>query len=897
MRIERTSSSIKKTRPALPLEYGVLGLTLLAVLAILAFVLTLRLPGAAAAPAPLAPQVATPVTTATPPPATSTPTSADAGDLLDTLYIDIAPDAMAKISAKRDEALKLGVLLSTSDDYVEAHLRLNDEDISAKMRLKGDWIEHIMFDKWSFRIVTRGEQYIYGMKTLAIQDPARRSYLNEWLFLKNLDREGVLGVRYNFIRVVLNGKFMGIYAVEEGMAKELIESRQRRAGLLLRYNEDLMWKYRAYDADPNIPIGVNDFYLIDDYGAGDTPLSAPGMAAASDVAVGELRAVWTGERPAGEVFDVELMGRFLALSDLWSAPHGLIWHNLRYYYNPVTTRLEPVAINSNALAGDLSRIGLPLSAFPNEPNLRRTVFYNDPLIQRAYIQSLWRISRPGYIEELQQALGPEFDQLHAELLPEFGEEPLTPPWETLRQRQALAREIVNPFQTTNAYIQRPQPTTGTLAMDVGNILAYPVELLGLTIDGRYLPIDRNWVQSDSLHLTVTPTHESPTALILRALPDITDDVPYVHLQVPHTAFPLSDEQPEVTLVTRMWGLTQTLTQVVLSDYPQPLASGPVPDAPLLDEALARYPYLQTRPDQPQWLRIPAGTWEITQPLVLPAGYGLIVDPGTTLLFGKETFLLARGPLEFRGTAEAAVSLRPTAEPWYGVVVMKAGAPSIWQYTTVERTTAMKFKGWSLTGGITFYHSPIRLEHCRILDPRSEDGINVMNARFEFIESEWGGTASDAFDADAGNGIVDGCYFHDIGADAVDVSFTPAVVRNLRAVNIGDKGISIGEESSITAENIYVENADFGAAAKDSSHLILTGATIVAPRIAGLAAYTKKPVFGRTSTISATDITFQSLAPEHYTLIQTGSWIHLNGQPIYGTDIDVDALYIKWVKAR
>jgi hypothetical protein len=42
-----------------------------------------------------------------------------------------------------------------------------------------------------------------------------------------------------------------------------------------------------------------------------------------------------GEKTAAEVFDVPLMGRFFALSDLWSACHGVAWQNLRFYYNPV----------------------------------------------------------------------------------------------------------------------------------------------------------------------------------------------------------------------------------------------------------------------------------------------------------------------------------------------------------------------------------------------------------------------------------------------------------------------------------------------------------------------------------------------------------------------------------
>ena len=46
------------------------------------------------------------------------------------------------------------------------------------------------------------------------------------------------------------------------------------------------------------------------------------------------------------MFDVVLMGRFLALVDVWGGGHALS-HNTRFYYNPITARLEPVGFDAN----------------------------------------------------------------------------------------------------------------------------------------------------------------------------------------------------------------------------------------------------------------------------------------------------------------------------------------------------------------------------------------------------------------------------------------------------------------------------------------------------------------------------------------------------------------------
>ena len=79
--------------------------------------------------------------------------------------------------------------------------------------------------------------------------------------------------------------------------------------------------------------------------------------------------------------------------------------------------------------------------------------------------------------------------------------------------------------------------------------------------------------------------------------------------------------------------------------------------------------------------------------------------------------------------------------------------------------------------------------------------------------------------------------------------------------------------------------------KDLSHVTLENATIVGARIAGLAAYIKKPNYGP-AAITASQITFVDVSSERYTLVQTGSWIDLEGTRIWGVDIDVDALYQK-----
>ncbi len=156
------------------------------------------------------------------------------------IFIDIGFADLQKIEYKRQQALDAGFLLSYPEDYVPATIKYRDKEVQARLRLKGDLMGHIDGDKWSFRIKVRGDDTLFGMKTFSIQTPEARLNLNEFIYQNALKREGVLFVRYDFIEVVVNGENKGIYAIEENFENQLIESNDRRVGVIIKLGTDLM---------------------------------------------------------------------------------------------------------------------------------------------------------------------------------------------------------------------------------------------------------------------------------------------------------------------------------------------------------------------------------------------------------------------------------------------------------------------------------------------------------------------------------------------------------------------------------------------------------------------------------------------------------------------------------
>jgi hypothetical protein len=236
-----------------------------------------------------------------------------------------------------------------------------------------------------------------------------------------------------------------------------------------------------------------------------------------------------------------------------------------------------------------------------------------------------------------------------------------------------------------------------------------------------------------------------------------------------------------------------------------------------------------------------------------------------------------------------VTLAPQRETWRGVLVLDAGATSRWRHVVVQDTDAIDRAGWSLTGGVTFYRSPVQARHVLFQGSQAEDALNIVHTSFELVDSEFTRTRSDAFDGDFVQGSVTRCAFYALGADGIDVSGADVRVRDVRMADVGDKALSVGEASHLVAEGLVLTDVGFGVVAKDLSQVTITQVAVRRARRAALAAYIKKPAYGP-ATLTARDVTFEDVPAERHTLVQTGSWIDLEGRRIWGEDVDVEALY-------
>lgn len=406
------------------------------------------------------------------------------------IAIDIQFVDFQRLAYARERALTTGLFEFGEEDYVPAQIHHKNQTVDVRLRLKGDAADHLG-EKWSFRINVRGNNSLFGMDEFSIQAPETRNNLYEWIFHEAIKREDIISLRYDFIDVTINGEHKGIYALEEHFDKVLIEHNNRLEGPILKFNEDLVWADRAQDLtfpptyftglqselSSNIDV-FNKNTILADSRLYDQFLEGKDL----------LESFRTGNLPAHQVFDVNKMAKYIAIADLMGAPHALYWNNLRFYYNPVTSLLEPIGFDADAgeqiskLTGTGKPIGLDSEKPLDSNNLIEKMFW-DPAFFSVYNQELERISQDAYLDdlfsEITDALQEKTRILHKDYVDYYFSKDI------LYNNRNVIRKALNPAKGLFAHFNRKTPD-GRIILEVGVIQSMPLEILSVSLNDSEL---------------------------------------------------------------------------------------------------------------------------------------------------------------------------------------------------------------------------------------------------------------------------------------------------------------------------------------------------------------------------------------------------------------------------
>lgn len=800
---------------------------------------------------------------------------------LPTLIIDIKFKHWQILRAKRDEALEKGLLIKGSDDLVPALIRIGDKQTRVKLRLKGDGLDHIDSDKWSMRIEVRGNDHVMGMRRFSIQRPAVRSFQAEPIFMETLRHAGVLNVRYKFVNVIINGESKGIMALEEHFSKELLEHQHRREGVILRFDEGNFWDYISeggrWQEGP-----YNNFRATRINGFREKKISkSPLMSAQYKTAVGLLRAFSNGSLPASEVFDVETTASYLAVLEIWGGWHSIQWNDIRFYFDPLSMKLEPIGYDANLfLRTDIDEMTLK-----REPIFKAML--EDPLIRDLYLKKIRTLSK----EIIDGELGKRIIDMEKKLLSVLRHEYLLLEGMRLSDLKKRAKlilklddnEILRYPKTYPGRIRKPNLIQANLIddqqgqyLEIANLLREPTFINSIHWRNKETDIETD--------VQFTGRNEMPIelpAIVTGASPE------FLKLYLQPGTVP-SNSEMEITASYANWPHAQT----IIPESYYPITTNNYIPVDSAESQIEKHNFLKTGGNGNELLVEP-GSWTVEQDIIVPTGYTLTAGPGTTLKFAPGAALISHGPLDFKGSSENPITLTDAGSgAWQGIAVLRAERESRLSHVDISNTRGVTRGSWMLTGGVTFYHSDVTIDEVSIKHHDGEDALNIVRSNFNISKMSIVDTQSDGFDADFSTGTISDSSFVDIGktqggGDAIDVSGSKVVVQSIKFHGIADKALSVGEESNMQATDLTMREVGIAVACKDGSHLDLDNLVVNKVLHAGLMAYTKKPEYGSAS-IAATNIKFNSPGP--IGRVQNGSQITIDGTTLPSEPLNVDELY-------
>jgi hypothetical protein len=786
--------------------------------------------------------------------------------------IELSEKKFKKFQKKRDQALKDGILITEEEDEVRGSLRFNEESYPIDIRLKGDWTDHLIGDKWSFRIHLDSEDAIMGMQKFSLHHPKARNYVGEWLFHQVLEDQGLVNLRYEFVQLMMTVKTpsgekkknLGVYAIEEFFGKQLIENNERRAGVLLKIDESLIWKNRLRLMKNEIwgnyifLTGISDYQNLEILPFSkktilkDSTLSSQ-FSKASTLLKGYLR----DSLSFSDVFDVELMAKYNAVCNLFGAWHAMTNHNLRFYYNPVTARLEPVGFDANGFHKQLHPIYFDRTK-------------KDLKYMSTYAKAMQSLLTDEYYEKILS--WPSLDRKIELMKIAFPEHT----WKgdpILNFNRQIIKSTIDPISSLTVFLNDYDGKNITLTLE--NYGELPIAIEGLTNEGN-----RNLGNSDEEIILLGKEQKTVSFRLDKNFQRL-----FVNKKKKRAGFTVINDIEKIKVGYRILGIDKIKKQSILpwsNEDPGPIAN----DLLRRPGNVASFPFLETN-EQEKKITCKLGNWEIDRTLIVPKGYTFQINAGSTIDL-TETFskIISFSPIRFIGAPNLPVRILSKEKKGRGILVMNSVDTSIVKYCEFDKLSNPIDIDWSVSGAVNFYNAPVHITHTSFTNNRSEDALNIIKTNFMMDNVVFSDTQSDAFDGDFVNGTISNTLFSNLGNDAIDVSGSKIDMNNIVIKGAGDKGLSAGENSTMTGNNIKIFTSEIAVASKDNSNLNVSQLLLDGNKLC-FTAFQKKPEFGPAS-LEISDATLTNNSLDH--LIQNNSTLQLNGQRMPTVDRVKDQMY-------
>jgi len=691
------------------------------------------------------------------------------------------------ISRKRDEAREVGLLFSSRDDLVNANVRIDDNEYSCLTRLKGDLLDHLAGDKWSFRIELNGSAQWNKMKKFSIHNSKARSHLAEWVMHKMMRREDIMTPQYDFASFVLNGRSVGIYGYEQHFDNYFLQENERVVAPIIRHNDDGYWNNVLGELKEYEWAESSSIELFNKENDGDTDfmeLYHYGHSALNDYL--------NGRKSAAQVFDVDKMARYYALIEIGHGLHAQLLTNIRFYVHPTTGLLEPIGYDfygdhmpnvnedwrpvgmwedgNNIVQKSRDGYGYMRRLFGDLDFFTKYMFYLERYVNPVYLQTIHgelkeKISnRVSFINTDADYKGYTYDLFHHFRKAKFTRAKLYP----------ISDVSLRTFRSKDAQ---------EVAMQ--SFHYFPIEIVGYSTNSGEVKLDK--------------------PLYLNAYsPDSPTKMQYINTKA-----------KAKSIMYKTIGTDSIFNKKINND------SAPIINVKSPSSELNNIIELDGVTAVDQEVLVITKQLTINNPVSVNAAQRLTIPQGTEIILGPNGSLSVQGELIAIGAPSEPIVIRGTSRRGQSILIHNNGSATF-THCSFLNLSSYKVGAISLPAAVNVDQANAKITDCQWKKNNSEVDLRVSGSDFMLQNCEFSDSSGDGIHILYSQGNISNLKGSNYGGIFLSQTSGRLEVKNLKVTNILGWAIDINQYAEAGLENVTFDNSSHSVRVGTHSNVAITG---------------------------------------------------------------------------
>ena len=777
----------------------------------------------------------------------------------DTLTIDMKFKDFDKLKKDRSKSLKNGLLENPTK--INLNLRWKKKKISSSGRLKGDFNDHRNFNKqWSLKLNLKKSENIDGMTEFSITNHQSRNFPYNFIISKNLERMGLDVSKFKTVKVNFNGYDWGLMLMEEHFSKEFLENRKLKNNVIFRLSDEQKMMFRELYLKNEI-LELTEYEILTKWQDGfsvnyqnkkkifkkkqsietkDFLKKITLMKSLNEKI--NIDSENLNDEIVEKYFDLKSFSIMLVSSLAWGERnlHSMTLNNARFYINPYTLKITPIPSdfdfifkNNNKILNSLNNkdfLEVTAKEMLTLPTIYSIIFKNDKF-KKFYLQALNEFEKnlENIINDTRDICS-DYNEICTNSVK------LDQLKKNVEQLQAVKKKIFEVYLIEQNKIRKLDDNKYNKYIKESNL--NKIEYFDMYKKHIYARVydDGNL---NLINLTSTNLYIDSIEI---------DEINYkkkINLEIQGSGFnEIKNLKIDLNIRPKLNSVVKLNYSFKKNETQKNYETSVEKNINLIETDIKFYDIKKNKIlIKGNDIIFENKKFIIDKPLIVPENYNLIILDGANLLFSKNAYILINnGSLKILGKSKNKVNISALKNEWGGIHVIGNNNNSEINHAIISQLNHFETDKFTLTGGINFYKSNVKINNSIFNESNSEDFINFVKSNFYINNSFFSKTRSDAIDSDYSIGKIENTKFIDIGGDAIDTSGSNVTINKTEIFNVGDKGISAGEKSFVNVSNVLIDNSKIGIASKDSSEVLGSDILINNSRSYDLASYNKKKIF-------------------------------------------------------